>query len=144
MPNWNQEYEDAPTAEDNPSLGYDEFNKLKRGVRQRVENEHRFDFSTPTASAQAWHRQGSAVCYVQETEPTTRPDGTTSLTSSDDGRLWFKPSSYSLRIYVHNPPDGGDQWMPLMQTPFELHVSTSEPDDADGKIGDFWFKYEDA
>lgn len=50
------------------------------------------------------HRQGSAVVYVSETAPTTRPGGA-ALTADDVGRLWVKPdknnaaAGYELYMY---------------------------------------------
>ena len=56
-----------------------------------LNREH--EFSTGgTVADQAHHKKGSARCYFQDAEPTTRRDGT-SFTSEDLGSLWFDTNS---------------------------------------------------
>ena len=72
--------EDAPVASSDPhGKACYEIRDLRMGLRIRLAKEH-----TPPAATSAGgeHKPGSAVCWCQTTEPTTRPDGTTVLTSA--------------------------------------------------------------
>jgi microcystin-dependent protein len=45
------------------------------------------------------HKEGSAIAYYEDSAPTNQPDGATSLTTSDAGRVWFD-SDDANRQYV--------------------------------------------
>lgn len=98
---WNTPYEDSPAGGSSPSLGDDQFRELKQAVRERFEKEHKMNLAGGTVAGDGWHKPGTAVVYYQASEPTTRPDGATALTSEDNGRLWIRSSDYRISFYAH-------------------------------------------
>lgn len=97
---WNTAYEAAPAGGDSPSGGDDSIRELKQATRERLAKEHKSDLSSGTAALEGWHKQGSAISYYAATAPTTRPDGTTALDSSDYGRLWYKTDTGLAYVYT--------------------------------------------
>jgi hypothetical protein len=92
---WNSTYEDSPKGTDSPTQGDDAIRDVKSEVQQRVNQEHVF---LDTASTGATvHRSGSARIYYQATEPALRPDGATSLDSSDTGRIWMDSDDDTIK-----------------------------------------------
>ncbi len=82
----------------------------KNTIRSRAEKEHTlFVGGTETTSGMN-HREGSAVVYRQDAEPTARPAETPSisLTIADDGRLWAD-SNDSNSLYVYD--GSGTAWV---------------------------------
>ena len=95
--------ESQPANTDARNLGAQEIRGLRTGLRTRLEKEH----VLPAASnVGGEHIAGSAVAYRQDGEPTNRPDPitSTSLTSADNGRLWFD-SNDNNKLYVYADPD---------------------------------------
>jgi len=87
---WDTSFEAKPAGSRSPKYGDDDIREHKEAVRERIAKEHVLTTGTGTAALHGWHLSGSARGYVQTgTGPTTRPDGSTSLTSADAGRLWF-------------------------------------------------------
>lgn len=115
MSNWDTQFEQSPQDDDSPSDGPQEFTQTKTYFRERFENAHEFDLATPDLEDQGWHKEGSAKSYYQESTPVFRPDGETSLTAEDNGRLWIRPSTGEQRVYEHpswttvtlRSPEGG-------------------------------------
>ena len=83
---WNQAFEDTPADTDNPGAGDDRIREAKSEVRQRADQEHVWLGTASTA--ETVHREGSARAYYQSSAPTLRPDASTALGASDDGRIW--------------------------------------------------------
>jgi hypothetical protein len=81
--------ESSPTPAGYIREGDDEIRDLRKGVGLRLAKEH----TTPAISSVGGeHRQGSAVSYVVATSgslPTKRPDGVTTFTVDDEGRLAY-------------------------------------------------------
>lgn len=100
---WNSAYELEPASTDAPSGGDDQIRQLKENLRTRLEYEHAWAVGTPGATAQGWHSEGSAKVYVQAAAPTNRPDGSTALTSADEGRVWIDSDDDTADYY-----DGSD------------------------------------
>ena len=88
--------EDAPVANTDPhgNACY-EIRDLRKGLRIRVSKEH---VALAANSVGGEHKQGSAVAWIQATEPTTRPDGETALTSSDLGRIWVDTANKAIKV----------------------------------------------
>lgn len=63
-----------------------EIQDLRKGIGIRSDKEHK---TLAASSAGGEHKQGSAIAWIQDTQPTTRPDGTTDLNADDLGRLWY-------------------------------------------------------
>jgi len=78
--------------------GDDEIRDLRVGTRLRIEKEH---IAPAGSSAGGEHKAGSAVAYYQSSAPTTKPDGSTSLDSDDNGRLWIDSDDQVLYHYVN-------------------------------------------
>lgn len=144
---WNSNFEDNPEGGDSPSYGDDEIRLLKSAIRERFEKEHTMDLTTGTSGSDGWHKNGVAKVYYQATAPTTRPDGTTALTSADNGRLWIRSTDYRVNFYVHG--EGTDGWVAASTIngadneltgantfTGNLRIPTSEP--ASLENGDIW------
>ena len=75
----------APADVDLRSNGALEIRDLRLGVAIRADKEHT---AAAASSAGGEHKEGSAVIYTEPKVefPTNRPDGSTALTSADEGR----------------------------------------------------------
>ncbi len=89
--------ETVPVASSPRNNGATEILSLRKGVKVRADKEH---VAYDAASVGGEHKAGSAKCYYQAAEPTTRPDGSTALTSADYGRLWIDSDDGSLYQYT--------------------------------------------
>jgi hypothetical protein len=96
---WDATFETTPAGTDNIAQGDDRIRELKTANRERLEREH-IGSTTDTQADHGWHREGSAMAYVDTAEPTTRPDGTTALTAAiDEGRLWIDTDGGATPYY---------------------------------------------
>lgn len=73
-----------------------EIRDLRAGTKLRADKEH---IAYANSSAGGEHKQGAAVSYHQNSAPTLRPDGVTTLSAADKGRLWLKATDNSLWIW---------------------------------------------
>ena len=90
-----------PADTDQISAGDDSIRDFKSQVEARMLKEHT-DFSTANAGGE--HIAGSAMVYHSATTaPTLRPDGSTSFTSADEGRIWWDSDDDKIYLY-----DGSD------------------------------------
>lgn len=110
------------TSPSNSSLianGDDEIRDVRVGVRKRIEKEH----TTPAGSGVGGeHREGSAKVYNVGSTPTKRPDGTTTLDSNDEGRLWMNSTTKELKHY------NGTSWEQiLLNNPFAILLDDGTP-----------------
>jgi len=115
--------EDAPVANTDPhgNACY-EIRDLRKGLRIRLSKEH---VALAANSAGGEHKQGSAVAWIQATEPTTRPDGETALTSADLGRIWVDTANKAIKVLtaVGTP----NTWTPAGALLLGLYTPGSEP-----------------
>lgn len=95
----------APADTDVARNGPREIRDLRKGVDLRMQKEH--DPAGPNTSGFT-HRPGSARAYYQPTpSPTKTPDGSTTLSSKDQGRLWIDPTTKVLHFW------NGSLWQPV-------------------------------
>lgn len=103
--------------------GAGEILNLRKSIRGRLNKEHEaFVTGDVTAGAGGGeHKEGSAVCYYQASAPTLRPDGVTSLSAADDGRVWIDSDTKEAFVW------DGDSWealtLPNTINSFEVTVS---------------------
>ena len=95
--------EDCPAIDDVLGNSCLEIRDLRKGVRIRLEKEHS---TISTSGAGGEHKQGSAISYAGDYTsawPVLRPDGATSLSASDTGRMAINTASSpnKFAIYVH-------------------------------------------
>jgi len=102
MGTWNAAWLLLPTGTSSPALGDDNIREVKVEVGGRLNQEHVI-LNTATTGASV-HRSGSAVVYLQDAEPTLRPDGVTVFDVNDHGRIWID-SNDSNHMYVYNGTD---------------------------------------
>lgn len=115
--------EAAPASSDIHGKSYLELQDLRIGLRIRLEKEHQ----TPAAGGIGGeHRQGSAVCWIQDTEPTTRPDASTSLTSDDLGRIWLDTTNHAFRILT--AIGTSNTWTTVAEVALAVYTAGNEPD----------------
>lgn len=94
--------EDAPANTDNISDGAQEMRYLRQAVADTFEYEH--ESPTPSSgttlpSDAGRHLQGSAVSYSQDSEPSLRPDESTSFVDGEDqGRLWHDSDDSVFKV----------------------------------------------
>lgn len=103
MASWTSLWEATPAGTETPSLGDNHIRDLKLEVRSRLDQEH--VILDTSSTGESIHRAGSARTYFQDAEPTLRPDGITSINSSDSGRLWVD-SNDSNHLYVYDGTAG--------------------------------------
>lgn len=89
--------EGHPLITDPRRDGAGEILNLRKAVRLRLDKEHSASASSGEGGE---HKQGSAVAYVSNTAPTLRPDGSTSLDSDDEGRLWYEEDTGYLHYWT--------------------------------------------
>ena len=94
--NGNDWDETSPALNQARRLGAAEIANLRKAVRQRLLKEH---VEPDTANEGGEHKAGSAMCFIGNTEPTVRPDGTTPLDADDKGRLWYYEAGGRVRIW---------------------------------------------
>lgn len=85
-------WDTAAPANTDPAFpqGAVEIRDLRIAVGIRANKEHD---TYATSSAGGEHKVGSAKAYYGTSNPTLRPDGSTSLTSGDNGRLFINSST---------------------------------------------------
>jgi len=108
MSTWNTTFENTPVSGDAVSVTPSQFTTFKGAVRERLIKEHVMNLASGLSSDDGWHVNGSAKLYYGTSDPTTRPDGTTSLTSADYGRMYFNSTTKYLKVY-----DGGSWTTPI-------------------------------
>jgi hypothetical protein len=90
---WGDTYEAEPANTATPR-GWSDIQSIKVNLRSRLEKFHYWSLSDDSAK-QGFHKPGSTKVYYESSAPTDRPDGSTTLDTDDEGRLW------------HNTTDGG-------------------------------------
>jgi hypothetical protein len=91
--------EASPAITDPRREGAVEITSLRKAVRLRLDKEHA---ATLTGGVGGEHKEGSAKVYFEASAPTMRPDGTTSLSSDDAGRLWLDSDTLVLYCWDGN------------------------------------------
>lgn len=91
--------EASPAITDPRREGATEISSLRKAVRLRLDKEH---VATATAGVGGEHKEGSAKVYYEASAPTLRPDGTTSLSTDDAGRLWIDSDDGTLMYWDGN------------------------------------------
>ena len=81
-----------------------------------MENEHssyttKGGTSGGSVAADFLHKEGSARGYYASGAPTVRPDGSTSLGTGDDGRIWVDSDTNELYVW------SGTAWVAAGRTP---------------------------
>jgi len=93
---------DSPTNAEDAGSGASEIRYLREGVGTRMSKEHA---TLATGGAGGEHVAGSAFSYyetgAEESVPTERPNGD-SLTSADNGRLWYRTDTGAIYVYIHS------------------------------------------
>ncbi len=85
-----------PQDSDTPSFGDDEIRGTRVEFHDRLTKEHVIGGTTAADGA---HKKGSARVYHQATAPSLRPDGSSSLDSDDDGRLWIDEDDGKMQYW---------------------------------------------
>jgi hypothetical protein len=115
----------VPTLSDVRSLGQQEIRGLRAGVGLRMSREHT---TLAGSSAGGWHRQGSAIPYYQDANPTHKPDASAVLDDDDKGRLHVDTNAQNLlKVY------GGlvDGWLNVACTRLSYGTFNSKTDFVD-------------
>src|SRR5688572_9667798 len=81
-----------------------EIRDLRLAMGIRVGKEHE---ALAAASGGGEHKVGSGKIYSQLLAPTLRPDGTTPLDATDEGRMWFDETLRKLKRW------SGTAWIAL-------------------------------
>jgi hypothetical protein len=105
-------YNNEPRDSSSPTLGDDGIRSTRKEVYERAKNEHTVEEDTASDGGrlQDWnHKQGSAKVYRQSSAPTNRPNGSTTLDSNDEGRLWID-SDTDLPYYYD-----GSSWVEILR-----------------------------
>jgi hypothetical protein len=114
--------EAAPAVGDAHGNGCLEIQDLRKGLRIRLAKEH----ITPAAnSVGGEHKQGSAVFWIQDAEPTTRPDGVTALTNADLGRIWVDTVNNVAKVLT--AIGTSNTWTPIGELLLGIYTAGNEP-----------------
>jgi len=91
---WDATFQGLPNNARSADYLASDISTPKRAVSERGRREH---YWTPGSdnSKHGLHLPGSAVAFVQDAAPTTRPDGDT-LDDDDIGRLWFDSDDLNI------------------------------------------------
>jgi len=104
--------ENCPAIDDVYGNALFEIRDLRKGVRIRLEKEHR---TIAVAGVGGEHKQGSAIVYVGDYSaawPTLKPDGVTTLDTNDSGRLALDTTTIPNRIAIYKYGTG---WITIGQ-----------------------------
>lgn len=100
---------DTPVGASPRKDGAAEILGLRKGMELRYEKEHvllaAVGSGPDLATGGGEHKKGSAMAYFEDGAPSlTRPDGATTLTSADSGRLAVDTtgSTYVMKVYDHD------------------------------------------
>jgi hypothetical protein len=113
---WNDTFNSAPADGDSPSQGDDKIRETRAQIWYRGRKEHEWGGSS---TADGWHKEGSGKAYYATSAPTVRPDGSTTLDSDDNGRLYFNSSTKILEVIHSTTVDsvrGGASCTPYEET----------------------------
>jgi hypothetical protein len=130
---WGNPYEASPGARTSPALGDDQIRNLKVDVRERMDREHQFDPATEELAKQGLHKAGSAMPFIQATEPLTRMDNTAFHEDYDVGRMWINTSKggkmYYLAEVLDTPSAGTPVWKPALSETIGkvIHFASTPP-----------------
>lgn len=93
----------SPADSDPINEGAGEIRDTRQAFVERMAKEHTMytNSGDGTVAADGWLRSGAAKVYVQASAPTTRPDGSTALSATDNGRLWADSDNNLLYMYSH-------------------------------------------
>lgn len=105
---WNTTFNNSPSGSANLADGDDRIRETRVAVDERQQREHYWG-NGDTNSNHGLHKEGSAVAYYASTAPTKRPDGVDSLTSLDEGRLFYNSSTGILYVY------SGSAWVGVLK-----------------------------
>lgn len=113
---WSASYESTPAQSDAPSSLGTTGRGTRTDIRERMENEHssyttKGGTSGGSVAADFVHKEGSARGYYASAAPTVRPDGSTSLGTGDDGRIWVDSDTNELYVW------SGTAWVVAGRTP---------------------------
>ena len=97
MATWNTAFNNAPADGDSPSQGDDRIRETRTQIYDRMIKSHEWGGSSV---ADGWHLEGSGRVYYAASEPTVRPDTSTSLDSDDDGRLYVDSDTKFPYVYT--------------------------------------------
>lgn len=95
---WDAAFLADPEGTDDPRQGDDSIRTFKSAVDERGGREHYWK-SSETDADHGRHKQGSAMVFVSETEPTLGPDGVALSATLDIGRAWYQSSTGILHIF---------------------------------------------
>lgn len=141
MATWNAVYESNPSNAGTATSGYASIKDPKTEVRIRMQNEHdtysRASSGADGSRLQDWvHIQGAARTYYTTATPTNRPDGSTALSSNDDGRLFAHSGdvlkAYSGSGFCNVPPVDTSQSKALQYSVYSIGILTL-PNDISGE-----------
>ncbi len=85
-----------PQDSDTPSFGDNEIRGTRLEFHDRLTKEHVIGGATAADGA---HKKGVARAYYQAAAPSLRPDGSSSLDSDDDGRLFVDSDTDTLQVW---------------------------------------------
>ena len=117
---WNGTYEDSPTEGSSPANGDNELRNIKTTIRGINNKEHWHGFETGledlnVVGVQGVHRAGSAIPFIQDTEPSARPNGTAFSYDYDRGRLWIDLSDNGKLKFLYYADDEAEpEWRPVI------------------------------
>lgn len=101
MPVWNGSFAANPQGTDKLYLGDNVIVELKAAIYERLAHELHMNIASGNPTEDGWLHSGASKVYFQSAAPDMRPDGTTSLTSDDNGRIWISSIDGKLRYYNH-------------------------------------------
>ena len=109
---WDAVYKEKPPGTQSPTLGDNRMRETRESIQERMTNAHyTVDDSQSTGSSATdwWHKMGSAKIWYQAAVPTVRvlgsSTGLSTITSDDNGRLWFDSDATTPSLFVWNGTD---------------------------------------
>lgn len=97
---WDISFNSRPIASEPLGNGYDEIQKTRSAIAERIANEHSFRLSDVLNTNQGKHLQGSARIFVSDTEPTDAGSPLADDGTYESGRMLFKPTAKELFVRV--------------------------------------------
>lgn len=97
---WDEMFDQSPVKGDKLGQAYDAIEKTRGGVRERIAQEHSFDFADTGNDNQGKHLQGSARAFVTDTPPDDASAMVVDDGDYEEGRLLVTPTVKDLLVRI--------------------------------------------
>lgn len=122
---WDEMFDQSPIKGDKLGQAYDAIEKTRGGVRERIAQEHSFDFADTGNDNQGKHLQGSARAFVTDTPPDDASVMVVDDGDYEEGRLLVTPTVKDLLVRISGA------WVSLLRGAWDAIFGNVQADTLD-------------